>query len=203
VARCPTARLFAGTAKRIVAAMDLELEGKRALVTGSTAGIGIATARLLAAEGASVVAADVASVEDCDELIARVPRVDILVHNLGVESQSQFDDISDAEWFRLFETNVMSGVRLSRAYLPGMQGRNWGRIVFVSGESALRTAQLAVARGLAETTLGSGITVNSILPGYTDPEEVAAMVVYVCSSLASATNGASMRVDGGAVRAIA
>jgi len=186
---------------------------------------------------------------------ARVPYVDILVNNLGIYSLSPFESISDAEWFRLFETNVMSGVRLSRAYLPGMMNRNWGRIVFISSESALqipvemihygmtKTAQLAVARGLAESTVGSGVTVNSILPGptasealasfvaeraeeegvdpatvereffttvrpssllqrFTSPEEVAAMIVYVCSGLASATNGAALRVDGGVVRAI-
>jgi NAD(P)-dependent dehydrogenase (short-subunit alcohol dehydrogenase family) len=264
--------------------MDLELKGKRALVTGSTAGIGFATARLLAAEGAAVVingrrpervdaairsiresvpdadvrgvAADLSTATRCSELIAAVPDVDILVNNLGVYSLRPFEDIGDGEWFRLFETNVMSGVRLSRAYLPGMRGRNWGRIVFISSESGLqipaemihygmtKTAQLAIARGLAETTLGSGVTVNSILPGptsteavssfvarraesegvdeatierdffttirptsilqrFTTPEEVAAMVVYVCSSLASATNGASLRADGGVVRAIA
>ena len=264
--------------------MNLELKGKRALVTASTAGIGFATARLLAAEGTSVVingrtqrrvdaaiqsiktelpdadvsgfAADLSTATRCAELVAHVPDVDILVNNLGVYSLQPFESISDSEWFRLFETNVMSGVRLSRAYLPGMRGRNWGRIVFISSESGLqipaemihygmtKTAQLAVARGLAETTLGSGVTVNSILPGptssealasfvarraesegvdeatierdffttvrpssllqrFTTPDEVAAMVVYVCSSLASATNGASLRVDGGVVRAIA
>ena len=263
--------------------MNLELKGKRALVTASTAGIGFATARLLAAEGASVVingrsqdrvddaiqsiknelpdadvrgfAADLSTATRCNELVARVPDVDILVNNLGVYSLQPFESISDGEWFRLFETNVMSGVRLSRAYLPGMRGRNWGRIVFISSESGLqipaemihygmtKTAQLAVARGLAETTLGSGVTVNSILPGptsddalsfvgrraesdgidmttierdffttmrptsllqrFTTPDEVAAMVAYVCSSLASATNGAALRADGGVVRAIA
>jgi NAD(P)-dependent dehydrogenase (short-subunit alcohol dehydrogenase family) len=201
------------------------------------------------------VAADLSTATRCIELVARVPDVDILVNNLGVYSLQPFESISDGEWFRLFETNVMSGVRLSRAYLPGMRGRNWGRIVFISSESGLqipaemihygmtKTAQLAVARGLAETTLGSGVTVNSILPGptssdalsfvgrrpesdemdmttierdffttmrptsllqrFTTPDEVAAMVVYVCSSLASATNGAALRADGGVVRAIA
>jgi NAD(P)-dependent dehydrogenase (short-subunit alcohol dehydrogenase family) len=263
--------------------MNLELAGKRALVTGSTAGIGLATARLLAAEGATVivngrtqervdaaiqnirqtvedpdlrgVAANLGTAEGCDDVVSRIPEVDILVNNLGVYSLQPFETTSDAEWLRLFETNVMSGVRLSRAYIGGMRRRNSGRIVFVSSESALqipsemihygmtKTAQLAIARGLAETTLGSGVTVNSILPGptasealssfiaqraeedgvdfatverdffthvrpssilqrFATPEEVAAMIVYICSSLASATNGASLRVDGGVVRAI-
>lgn len=186
-------------------------------------------------------------------MIAKIPDVDILVNNVATYSLHPFEEIADGEWLRVFELNVMSGVRLSRAYLSGMRKRNWGRIVFVSSESGLqtpvemihygmtKTAQLAVARGLAETTLGSGVTVNSILPGptatealaavvaeraegvdiatfereffttvrpssllqrLTSPEEVAAMIVYVCSSLASATNGAALRVDGGVVRAI-
>ena len=258
--------------------MNLGLQGKRALVTGSTAGIGFATARLLAAEGASVivngrmqgrvdtavkaiqgqvvgVAADLGSARGCEELAQRVPAVDILVNNVGIFEPKPFDKIPDEDWLRFFEVNVMSGVRLARRYLPGMRAKNWGRIVFVSSESALqipaemihygmtKTAQLAVARGIAETTAGTGVTVNSVLPGptasegvatfveqmaksrgvdfktmeqeffatarpssllrrFATPDEVAALIVYVCSERASATNGAALRVDGGVVRAI-
>jgi NAD(P)-dependent dehydrogenase (short-subunit alcohol dehydrogenase family) len=263
--------------------MDLQLRGRTALVTGSTAGIGFATARLLAAEGATVylngraldrvdsaaqairdavggevrgIAADLSTAAGCTALTQQLADVDILVNNMGIFEPKAFDEISDADWIRFFETNVLSGVRLSRHYLPGMRSRNWGRVVFVSSESALqipvemihygmtKTAQLAVARGLAETTLGSGVTVNSVLPGptasegvatfvqqmadtrgvdfkemereffatarpssllqrFATPDEVAAMIVYVCSAAASATNGAALRVDGGVVRAIA
>ncbi|HEY7635400.1 MAG TPA: SDR family NAD(P)-dependent oxidoreductase [Gemmatimonadales bacterium] len=263
--------------------MDLELRGRRALVTGSTAGIGFATAQALAAEGAAVmvngrgedrvasairaikaavpgahvggVAADLGTAAGCELVTREVPWVDILVNNVGIFEPKQFQDISDADWLRFFETNVLSGVRLSRFYLPEMLARNWGRIVFVSSESALqipvemihygmtKTAQLAVARGLAETTVGTGVTVNSVLPGptasegvgdfvqrlaqsrgtdfetmereffatarpssllrrFAKPEEVAAMIVYICSARASATNGAALRVDGGVVRAV-
>jgi NAD(P)-dependent dehydrogenase (short-subunit alcohol dehydrogenase family) len=263
--------------------MDLQLKGKRALVTGSTAGIGFAAARLLAAEGARVtvngrqqkrvesavrsirettggadvdgVAADLATAQGCAQLIAQIPDVDVLVNNVGIFEPKAFEEISDQDWMRFFETNVMSGVRLSRHYLSGMRARNWGRVVFVSSESAVqipvemihygmtKTAQLAIARGLAETTVGSGVTVNSVLPGptasegvstfvtqmaqtrgvdfktmereffdtarpssllqrFATPEEVAAMIVYVCSGAASATNGAALRVDGGVVRSI-
>jgi NAD(P)-dependent dehydrogenase (short-subunit alcohol dehydrogenase family) len=263
--------------------MDLQLRGKTALVTGSTAGIGFATARLLAAEGATVylngrsqdrvdsaaqairdavggevrgIAADLSTAAGCTALAAQLRDVDVLVNNMGIFEPRAFEEISDADWMRFFETNVLSGVRLSRHYLPAMRSRNWGRIVFVSSESALqipvemihygmtKTAQLAIARGLAETTLGSGVTVNSVLPGptasegvatfvqqmadtrgvdfkemereffatarpssllqrFATPDEVAAMIVYVCSAAASATNGAALRVDGGVVRAIA
>jgi NAD(P)-dependent dehydrogenase (short-subunit alcohol dehydrogenase family) len=263
--------------------MDLQLRGKRALVTGSTAGIGYAAAQGLAAEGAIVylngrsedrvesaarsireagsgadvhgIAADLATAEGCAALITQLPDVDILVNNLGIFEPKAFEEINDADWTRFFETNVLSGVRLSRHYLPRMRGRNWGRIVFVSSESALqipvemihygmtKTAQLAIARGLAESTIGSGVTVNSVLPGptasegvetfvaqmaeakgvdfkamereffstarpssllqrFATPMEVAAMIVYVCSPVASATNGAALRVDGGVVRSI-
>lgn len=263
--------------------MDLGLRGKRALVTGSTAGIGFAAARQLAAEGAHVVvngrtdervqaaarriedyvpgavvqgvAADLGTAEGADRLIREVPDVDVLVNNVGIFAPQAFEQITDADWLRFFETNVLSGVRLSRAYLPGMRERDWGRIVFVSSESAVqipaemihygmtKTAQVAVARGLAETTAGTGVTVNSVLPGPTasegvgtfvkdlarergvdfaemerefftsarpssllrrfgTPDEAAAMIVYVCSERASATNGAALRVDGGVVRAI-
>jgi NAD(P)-dependent dehydrogenase (short-subunit alcohol dehydrogenase family) len=181
--------------------------------------------------------------------------VDILVNNVGIFAPVPFEVIPDEAWTAFFETNVMSGVRLSRAYLPGMRERDWGRVVFVSSESGLhiptemihygvtKTAQIALARGLAETLAGTGVTVNSVLPGPTSsegvgtfmrrmaeqqqvdeaemerrffqtarptsllrrfitPEEVANMVVYVCSPAASATTGAALRVDGGVVRAI-
>jgi NAD(P)-dependent dehydrogenase (short-subunit alcohol dehydrogenase family) len=264
-------------------AMDLGLGARRALVSGSTAGIGFATARLLAQEGAQVlvngrtpqrvddavariraevpgakvdgIAADLASASGCAELVARWPDVDVLVNNLGIFEPKPFDEIPDQDWLRFFETNVLSGIRLSRHYVRGMRQRNWGRIVFVSSESALqipaemvhygmtKTAQLAVARGLAETLAGTGVTVNSVLPGptasegvggfvaelaasrgvdratverdffatarpssvlqrFATPDEVAAMIAYVCSERASATTGAALRVDGGVVRAI-
>lgn len=263
--------------------MDLGLRGKRALVTGSTAGIGFAAARQLAAEGAHVfingrtearvnasvqriadyvpgavvrgVAADLGTADGVDRLVREVGDVDVLVNNVGIFAPQAFEQITDADWMRFYETNVLSGVRLSRAYLPGMRARDWGRIVFVSSESAVqipsemihygmtKTAQVAVARGLAETTAGTGVTVNSVLPGptasegvgtfvedlarergvdfaemerefftsarpssllrrFATPDEAAAMIVYVCSERASATNGAALRVDGGVVRAI-
>lgn len=264
--------------------MDLGLRGKSALVTGSTAGIGLATALALAREGARVIlngrtqprvddaiahirrevadaavegiALDLSAGDGCRELVERLPEVDILVNNLGIFEPKPFEDIPDDDWLRFFETNVMSGVRLSRHYAAGMRARQWGRIVFVSSESGLqipaemvhygvtKTAQLAVARGLAETLVGSGVTVNSVLPGptasegvagfvadlartrgvdaatvereffatarpssllqrFATPDEVAAMIAYVCSERASATTGAALRVDGGVVRAIA
>ena len=193
--------------------MDLQLTGKTAVVTGSTAGIGLAIASLLAQEGAMVivngrtqervdeaverisvsgntrgVAADLATADGVERFVRQVPTTDILVNNLGIFEPTPFQEISDADWFRFFETNVMSGVRLSRAYLPGMRERNWGRIVFVSSESGLqipaemihygitKTAQIAVARGLAETCAGTGITVNAVLPGPTASEGVTEFV---------------------------
>jgi NAD(P)-dependent dehydrogenase (short-subunit alcohol dehydrogenase family) len=263
--------------------MDLQLRGKRALVTGSTAGIGLAAAEGLFREGASVVvngrtpkrvdeavaqikgqggegevsgiAADLSTAEGVAELVRQLPELDILVNNLGIFEPKPFEEIPDEDWLRFFEVNVMSGVRLTRHYLPGMRKKDWGRVVFVSSESGVqtpiemvhygmtKTAQLAVARGVAEAVAGTGITVNSVLPGPTqsegvatfvadlarqrgvDPsaveaeffrtgrptslikrfatvEEVANMIVYVCSPRASATNGAALRVDGGVVRSI-
>lgn len=263
--------------------MDLGLTDKKALVTGSTAGIGFAAARELAREGALVTvngrtearvnkavaqiqneipgatvngaAADLSRADGCRILTGQLPEVDVLVNNLGIFEPKPFDQVSDDDWLRFFETNVMSGVRLARHYMPAMRSQNWGRIVFVSSESALqiptemihygmtKTAQLAVSRGLAETLAGTGVTVNSVLPGPTTSEgvgrmveqsaaeqgltvkefekqffktmrpssvirrfatvdESAAMIVYVCSALASATTGAALRVDGGVVRAI-
>lgn len=192
--------------------MDLGLIGKRVLITGSSAGIGFATAARFAGEGAEVVvngrtqarvehalaelrgklpkaavrgvAADVSSAAGVDVLTQAVPEVDVLVNNAGIFQPTPFEAISDADWFRFFETNVMSGIRLARHYLTGMLTRNFGRIIFVSSESALqipvemihygmtKTAQLAVARGLAERTRGTGVTVNSVLPGPTRSEGV-------------------------------
>jgi NAD(P)-dependent dehydrogenase (short-subunit alcohol dehydrogenase family) len=263
--------------------MDLQLTNRRALVTGSTAGIGLAIASLLAQEGASVivngrsqgrveeavarmrredkdaqvtgVAADLGTKEGVDLLTRTVTTLDILVNNLGIFEAKPFPEITDEDWLRFFEVNVLSGVRVSRFYLPKMLQKKWGRVVFISSESGLnipvemvhygvtKTAQIALARGLAETTAGTGVTVNSVLPGptrsegverfvqdlakgqgtdaakveadffrtarpssllkrFATPEEVAALVVYVCSPRASATNGAALRVDGGVVRSI-
>jgi NAD(P)-dependent dehydrogenase (short-subunit alcohol dehydrogenase family) len=186
--------------------MDLQLTGKVALVTGSTAGIGYAIAAALAREGASVIvngrtqsAVDAArgklaataagtvrgfagdlSTDAAAQAVAReFPDIEILVNNLGIFESKPFEEIPDADWRRLFEVNVLSGVRLARLYLAGMKRRNWGRIIFISSESAIqipvemihygmtKMAQLAVARGLAEAVAGTGITVNSILPGPT------------------------------------
>ncbi len=258
--------------------MDLQLAGKVALVSGSTAGIGLAIASALAKEGAEVivngrtqprvdeavkrsgakhgVAADLGTEEGARMLFDRFGEVDILVNNLGIFEPKPFEEIDDADWRRFFEVNVLSGVRLSRHYMSAMKRKNWGRVVFISSESGLqipvemihygmtKTAQLAISRGLAETTAGTAITVNAVLPGptasegvvgfvdqlaaaaggdrgrvekqffvearpssllkrFATPEEVAALVVFVCSPLASAVNGAALRVDGGVVRSIA
>jgi NAD(P)-dependent dehydrogenase (short-subunit alcohol dehydrogenase family) len=258
--------------------MNLQLDGKSALVTGSTAGIGLAIATALAAEGAKVIvngrtedrveravrvsgatdgiAADLGTEDGARTVIARFPSVDILVNNLGIFEPKPFEAIPDADWRRFFEVNVLSGVRLSRHYIGPMKQKNWGRIVFISSESGLqipvemihygmtKTAQLAISRGLAETTAGTAVTVNAVLPGPTEsegvggfvdklasergigrnelvqeffrtarptsllqrfatPEEVAAVVTFICSPLASAINGSAVRADGGVVRTIA
>jgi NAD(P)-dependent dehydrogenase (short-subunit alcohol dehydrogenase family) len=196
--------------------MKIDLSGKTALVTGSTAGIGHAIAKGLAVAGADVVvngrsqgkvdaaaaaigkavpgskvrgiAADVSTAAGCNALIAAQPEVDILINNAGIFEPKDFFQIPDKDWSRFFETNLMSGVRLSRAYMPGMLKRNRGRIVFISSESALniptemihygttKTAQLAVSRGLAELTRGTAVTVNSVLPGPTMSEGVETFV---------------------------
>ena len=260
--------------------MNLRLTDKTALVSGSTKGIGFAIATGLAREGARVIVngrsekavaeatkqidqavpkamiegfvGDLSTAASVETLLQRFPLVDILVNNLGIFEPKPFEDIPDDEWRRFFEVNVLSGVRLSRAYLPGMKERNWGRIVFISSESAIntpaemihygmtKTAQLAVSRGLAQSCAGTGVTVNAVLPGpthsagveefagllsggkpfaefeaeffktvrpssllkrFATPEEVASLVTYVCSQRSAATNGAVLRVDGGAVQA--
>jgi hypothetical protein len=258
--------------------MNLQLDGKTALVTGSTGGIGLAIATALAKEGAAVIvngrtqervdeavrnsgaaygiAADLGAEAGAHAVSARFPSVDILVNNLGIFEPKPFEQISDDDWRRFFEVNVMSGVRLSRHYIGAMKRNNWGRIIFISSESALqipvemihygmtKTAQLAISRGLAETTAGTAVTVNAVLPGPTEsegvaefvrrlatekgvardevekeffekarpssilrrfatPEEVASVVAFVASPLASAINGAALRADGGVVRSIA
>ena len=196
--------------------MDLQLNKKVALVTGSTAGIGNAIAAALAAEGATVIvtgrsesaveaavakmkaetkaevlgfAGDLSVASVAEALVRKHPTVDILVNNLGIFEVRAFADISDADWQRFFDVNVLSGARLSRSYLPGMLKRNWGRIIFISSESGLqipaemihygmtKAAQIAVARGLAELTVGTGVTVNSVLPGPTRSRGVGDFVV--------------------------
>jgi NAD(P)-dependent dehydrogenase (short-subunit alcohol dehydrogenase family) len=264
--------------------MKIDLSGKLAVVSGSTEGIGFAVAAGLAAAGASVVlsgrspdkveaavarlnealphvgvrglATNLGTAAGCDALVAMVPQADILINNVGIFEAKDFFATTDEEWLRFFEVNVMSGIRLSRAYLKGMVNQDWGRIVFISSESALnvpadmlnygvtKTAMLAVSRGLAKLAKGTEVTVNAVLPGPTLtegveamfeaqakqegktveevgvnfvkekrpssiiqrlalPEEVASMVVYLCSHQASATTGAALRVDGGTVDTIA
>jgi len=196
---------------------------------------------------------DLGTAAGVEKTVRRFPDVEVLVNNLGIFEPKPFEQISDADWLRFFEINVMSGVRLSRAYLPSMKKRRWGRIVFISSESGIqipaemihygvtKTAQIAAARGIAETCAGTGVTCNAVLPGptasegvndfvdslasqggqtrqqvekeffekarptsllkrFATPDEVAAMVVFICSPLSAATNGAALRVDGGVVR---
>ena len=200
--------------------MDLQLDGKRALVSGSTGGIGYAISQALAQEGAHVIvngrtqarvdaalqklsglkgkvegfAADLGTSDGVSQIVAKYPDVEILVNNLGIFEPKPFEQISDADWFRFFEVNVLSGVRLSRHYLPRMKERGWGRIVFISSESALqipaemihygmtKTAQLAISRGLAETTAGTNVTVNTVLPGPTASEGVETFVEQMAAS---------------------
>jgi hypothetical protein len=198
--------------------MDLQLKGKTALVTGSTLGIGFAIAAALVKEGARVVVngrsrervdaavaklgagghsgvvADLGTAEGNDAVVEAHPAVDILVNNVGIFAPRPFADIADGEWHEMLEVNLMSGVRLSRHYLPQMLERNWGRIVFISSESGVqipaemihygvsKTAQIGLARGLAELTAGTGVTVNSVLPGPTWSEGVAVFVGEVGKS---------------------
>src|SRR5467141_325514 len=191
--------------------MELALTGKKALVTGSTAGIGFAIARALAHEGADVtvngrtqervdaavreigrgargIAADLGTARGAARLLAELPEVDVLVNNVGIFEARPFTEIRDEDWLRLFETNVLSGVRLSRGYLPAMVRTGWGCVIFISSESALqipaemihygvtKTAQIALARGLSELTVGTGVTVNTVLPGPTRSEGVETFV---------------------------
>lgn len=193
--------------------MNIDLSGRTAIVTGSTSGIGFAIAQGLAAAGARVVvngrgaerveaavarlraalpeadvlgvAADLGTAQGVARISAEVTDADILINNMGIFEPKPFLDIPDADWLRFFEVNVLSGVRMSRVYLPGMLARNWGRIVFISSESALntppemvhygmtKTAELAISRGLAESTRGTGVTVNAVLPGPTRSKGVA------------------------------
>jgi NAD(P)-dependent dehydrogenase (short-subunit alcohol dehydrogenase family) len=260
--------------------MDLQIAGKLALVSGSTAGIGYAIARRLAQEGASVIvngrsqagvdeavegmrsqtkgtvlgyAGDLSQAAAAADVVRRHAGISILVNNLGIFEPKPFEDIPDEDWRRFFDVNVLSGVRLARLVLPDMKRANWGRIIFISSESAVqiptemihygmtKTAQLAVSRGLAESVAGTGITVNCVLPGPTKsrgvgdfvtdmaqasgksvdqveaeffdqvrptslirrfglPDEVASLVAYVASGLASATTGAALRADGGVIK---
>ena len=204
--------------------MDLDLQGKLALVSGSTAGIGRAIAASLAREGARVIvngrsqssvdeamaalgsaghgaqiygfAGDLSSAPVAQSLALRHPNVEILINNLGIFEPKPFEEITDSDWLRLFEVNVLSGVRLARLFLPAMKRANWGRIIFISSESGVqipaemihygmtKTAQLAVARGIAESVAGTGITVNSVLPGPTNSRGVGEFV----QALAKAEN---------------
>lgn len=263
--------------------MDLKLKGKVAFVSGSTKGIGFAIAKQLLQEGAVVIingrekevvnaaveklktqvpnaevsgiAADFAKVNEVNELLAQLSDVDILINNAGIFEPKAFADITDEEWFRYFEINVLSGIRLSRNLFPKMLDKNWGRIIFITSESAVftpeemihygttKTALHAVSRGLSELTKGTGVTVNTVMPGptasegvvdfikqiatekgisaeraeeeffksvrptsliqrFSDVAEIANMVTYISSPLASSTNGSSLRVDGGVIKSV-
>lgn len=261
--------------------MNLQLDNKLALVTASSGGIGLEIARALAREGARVIingrsdknvddaiarlrknlpgakleklVADNGSAAGTERTIAAFPQVDILVNNLGIYESKGFFDETDADWQRIFEVNILSGVRLSRHYLQGMLGKKQGRIIFISSESgvspspemphyaATKTMQLSISRSLAELTKGTAVTVNTVMPGSTltegvatfvqglfpgvsleeasrrfirenrptslierliQPEEIASFVTFVASPLASAVNGAALRVDGGLVRSV-
>ena len=197
--------------------LNINLHGKTAVITGSTIGIGLAIAKSLAQAGAAVVVngrtrsaveqavaavqahapdatvqgvdADLSTAAGCQQLVAQAPHCDILVNNLGIYGTQPFFDIDDAEWQRYWDVNIMSGVRLSRAYMPQMLERNWGRVVFIASESALnipadmvhygmsKTAMLGLARGLAKMAAGTGVTVNSVLPGPTLSEGAAKMLM--------------------------
>jgi NAD(P)-dependent dehydrogenase (short-subunit alcohol dehydrogenase family) len=200
--------------------MDLQLKHKTALVTGSTAGIGLEIARTLAIEGAKVIItgrnqtkldqalasiqasggqqvqgilADTVTADGVAKLLAAADQVDILINNLGIYESKAFSEITDEDWLSFFDTNVMSGVRLSRAYFPGMLERNWGRIIFISSESSImippdmihyattKTAQLSISRGLANLTKGTAVTVNAVLPGPTRSEGIIDFMKSVAS----------------------
>lgn len=237
-------------------ATTLASEGARVIVNGRTqAGVDTAIAAIKAATNSNVFgfAGDLSTADVAEGLVRQYPNIEILINNLGIFEPKPFEEIPDRDWMRFFDINVMSGVRLARLCLPAMRRANWGRIIFISSESGVqipaemihygvtKTAQLAVSRGLAEAVAGTGITVNSILPGptksrgvgdivdalaktdgktfaefekeffekfrstslierFATPEEVASLVAYIASPLASATTGAALRVDGGVVK---